>query len=154
MHLILRRAAVLACLSAAAMPGQEKKVLFLSHSAGFVHDVAKRPAPDRLSLAESELIAIVKDEYAVDATQDCAVLTPEKLKTYDAVVFYTTGELPAPPGGAQALIDYVRGGGGFVGIHCAADTWYKVPAYGEMLGGVFEAHPWNQAVRLTNELGA
>src|SRR5262249_11695372 len=131
---------------------QEKRVLFLTHSAGYVHDVVKRPAPDRLSLAEVELSAILKKRgFAVECTQDCAVLTAENLKKQDVVVFYTTGEPPAPPGGAQALADWVRAGGAFAGIHCATDTWYRVPAYGEMVGGIFDGHPWNQMVRVRNE---
>ena len=136
---------------AAAAPSQDsqpkKKALFLTHSAGYVHDVVKRPAPDQLSFAEKELTELLS-WFQVDCTQDCGVLTAENLKRYDLVAFYTTGELPAPPGGAQALIDWVRNGGRFVGIHCAADTWYTVPAYGDMLGGVFESHPWNQSVRV------
>jgi type 1 glutamine amidotransferase len=141
---------------AVAMSAQEsapaKNILFLTHSAGYVHDVVKRPAPDQLSLAEVELTAIARARgWSVDCTQDCAVLTADNLKKYDVVAFYTTGELPAPPGGAEALIAWVRGGGRFLGIHCAADTWYTVPAYGDMLGAVFESHPWNQKVRIKNE---
>jgi type 1 glutamine amidotransferase len=137
---------------AAALPAQEKKLLFLTHSAGYVHDVVKRPAPGQLSLAEVELTAILKPRgFAVECTQDCAVLDAANLRKYDVVVFYTTGELPAPRGGAQALLEWVRAGGAFAGIHCASDTWYGVPAYGEMVGGVFDGHPWNQKVRIRNE---
>jgi type 1 glutamine amidotransferase len=155
MRKILLRLALFALSAAVVSPAQDtrraKRVLILTHSAGYVHDVVKRPAPDQLSFAEKELTEILRPGWTVDCTQDCSVLTAEKLAAYDVVAFYTTGELPAPKGGAEALIQWVRNGGGFVGIHCAADTWYTVPAYGDMLGGVFDAHPWNQRVRLIGE---
>jgi type 1 glutamine amidotransferase len=40
-------------------------------------------------------------------------------------VFYTTGELPMDEAQKRALMDFVRGGKGFVGIHSATDTFYK-----------------------------
>jgi type 1 glutamine amidotransferase len=85
------------------------------------------------------------------ATQDCDLLTPESLADFDAVVFCTTGELPVPDGGREALIEFVRGGGGFVGVHCASDTFYEFPPYQRMLGGVFDGHPWTQPVTVRVE---
>ena len=35
----------------------------------------------------------------------------------------------------------MRAGGGYVGIHAAADTEYTWPWYGEMVGGYFRNHP-------------
>jgi len=70
------------------------------------------------------------------------------------VVFYTTGELPLPEGGAQALVDWVRAGGAFAGVHSATDTLHEFPAYGEMIGGIFDGHPWNQKVGVMVEDGA
>jgi hypothetical protein len=40
------------------------------------------------------------------------------------------------------LMDFVKGGGGFVGIHSATDTLYNEPEYGEMMNGYFWGHPW------------
>ena len=63
MRQILQRAAIFALVIAVAAPAQDsrpqKKLLFLTHSAGYVHDVVKRPAPDQLSFAEKELTAIL-----------------------------------------------------------------------------------------------
>ena len=42
-------------------------------------------------------------------------------------------------------------GGGFVGVHSATDTWYEVPEYAELVGGVFDGHPWHQRVRIVVE---
>ncbi|MGC1271164.1 MAG: ThuA domain-containing protein [Croceibacterium sp.] len=67
----------------------------------------------------------------------------KNLDYFDAVVFYTNGELELDTEQKQALLDFVRQDGkGFVGIHTAAATAYAWPEYGEMLGGVFDNHPW------------
>ncbi len=123
-----------------------QRVLFLTHSAGFVHDVVKRPDPFVLSLAEERLTEAARGRFEVVATQDCGEITASKLARFDAVVFYTTGELPLPPGGKEALVDWVAQGGAFVGIHCASDTFYEFPPYQAMLGGVFDGHPWHQEI--------
>ena len=36
----------------------------------------------------------------------------------------------------------MKGGGGFVGIHAATDTFQSWPEYGRMIGGYFDGHPW------------
>ena len=40
-----------------------------------------------------------------------------------------------------AMERFVRHGGGFVGIHAAADTEYDWPWYGELVGARFKSHP-------------
>ncbi len=125
-------------------PASRPRVLFFSHSAGFRHEVVTRPMPDRLSMAEEAAIGAYSSRYALTATQDVAAIAPEKLAGYAAVVFYTTGELPVPPEHRDALLAYVRRGGGFVGIHPATDTFYKFPAWADFLGGWFDGHPWHE----------
>src|SRR6185503_18962080 len=101
------------------------RILFLTHSAGFKHDVVNRPAPDRLSIAEAALADAAAGEFDVVATQDCGAVTADSLAQFAAVVFYTTGELPISPAGRDALFEFVRSGGAFIGIHCATDTFYS-----------------------------
>jgi type 1 glutamine amidotransferase len=115
-------------------------VLYLTHSAGFKHDV--------LPLSQKILKEIGErtGAFEITATDDCAPLSREGLKKYDAVVFYTTGELPISDEQKSALLDFIRSGKGFVGIHSATDTFYKWPEYGELLGGYFDQHPWHQEV--------
>jgi type 1 glutamine amidotransferase len=45
-----------------------------------------------------------------------------------------------------ALIDFVRSGGGFIGVHSATDTFYTWSDYLDPIGGYFNGHPWHQAV--------
>ncbi len=127
------------------------RVLFLTHSAGYVHGVVKRDSPETLSKAERELLEAAEGRFLVEATQDCAAITAENLERYQAVVFYTTGELPISAEDRDALIEWVAGGGAFVGIHCATDTFYEYPAYMEMIGGTFDGHPWHEPVELVVE---
>ncbi len=122
------------------------KVLFVTHSAGFVHDVVKRKNPDSLAFAEEKLVEAARGRFEVICTQDCSQVA--NLKDYAAVVFYTTGELKID---ADALVEWVKGGGAFVGIHCATDTLYKHAGYSEMIAGHFDGHPWHEKVTLKVE---
>lgn len=36
---------------------------------------------------------------------------------------------------------FIQAGGGYVGIHSAANTEYHWPWYGKMVGGYFDGHP-------------
>jgi len=47
-----------------------------------------------------------------------------------------------------ALLDFVRSGGGFLGVHSATDTFYTWPDYLDLIGGYFNGHPWHQAVTI------
>ncbi|HVR85361.1 MAG TPA: ThuA domain-containing protein [Planctomycetota bacterium] len=124
------------------------RVLFLTHSAGFVHDVVKRPSPSKLSLAEQALKDACGSAAQLVTTQDPGEVTAEKLKQYRAVAFYTSGDLPIDK---EALLEYVRGGGGFVCIHNGMATLMKYPPYGEMVGASFDGHPWDQEIGIRVE---
>jgi uncharacterized protein len=63
-------------------------------------------------------------------------------------MFFTTGELPMSDLQKQALMDFIRDGGGFLGVHSATDTFYRWPEYGRLIGGYFDQHPWHQEVRI------
>lgn len=125
------------------------KVLFLTHSAGFVHDVVKRASPNELAIAERGLVEAARGTFDVRCTQDCGEITAETLAGVQAVCFYTTGELPISDAGRSALMSWMREGGAFVGIHCATDTFYQYQPYVDMIGGLFNGHPWHQEVRVT-----
>jgi type 1 glutamine amidotransferase len=77
-------------------------------------------------------------------------LSPESLKNYDAVVFAsTTGDLPIPD--PQGLLDWIRQGHAFIGIHAASDTFHNWPGYIDMLGGEFQHHGAQVGVECLNE---
>jgi uncharacterized protein len=121
-----------------------KKVLYITYSAGFRHDVIP------LSM---ELLPQIgrKNGFDVVATKDLAFLSSVSLPAYDAVVFYTTGELPISDADKANLLAWIKSGKGFIGIHSATDTFYQWPEYGEMIGGYFDGHPWHQEVKVKVE---
>lgn len=92
------------------------------------------------------------DGFGVDATEDPTVFSRRSLAAYDAVAFVnTTGDVLE---GSQrtALERFVRGGGGWAGVHSAADTEYSSDFYTELLaGGRFLAHPLQQPGLIVRE---
>jgi type 1 glutamine amidotransferase len=79
--------------------------------------------------------------FAVDATEDADAFSDDNLRRYDVVAFVlTTGDVL--DAGEQASFErFVRAGGGFVGVHSAADTEYGWPWYGGLVGAYFRDHP-------------
>jgi type 1 glutamine amidotransferase len=91
--------------------------------------------------------------FAVDDTADAAGIGPG-LAGYRAVVFLsTTGDL-LDPGQQAALRRYLEGGGGWVGVHGAADAEYDWPWYGGLVGAWFRRHPAVQPATVRPAPGA
>ncbi len=68
--------------------------------------------------------------------------TPETLGKFDAVLMYANWNMhdPMPAGQLKALLDYVRGGGGFLPIHCASACYGGSPEFVRLVGGRFKSH--------------
>lgn len=131
----------------------KKRLLLITESRGFVHGVVNRGKKDTC-LVEDVFIELAKKHpfFEVDYTQDSrSVITGENLKKYDAVFFYTTGELPLSDAQKSDLLAFVKKGNGFGGSHCATDTFYKWKEYGELIGAYFDGHPWHQKVKVIVE---
>lgn len=110
---------------------------------GFHHEVTDHTAQVLQQLGKQS------GAFTVDVTQDAhATLNATNLRRYDAVVFYTTGELPLTPQEKKDFMAWVRAGHGVVGIHCATDTNYTWPEWRQMIGGVFNDHPWHAGSKL------
>jgi hypothetical protein len=72
------------------------------------------------------------------------------LAKYDAIIFAnTTGDLPVPD--REALLDFIKRGKGFVGVHAATDTFPGFPGYIEMIGGQFKTHGAQVEVDIINQ---
>ena len=132
------------------------QVLVLMHAAAYEHDVVRRPTPGRPSIAEQVVADLGRESGAFTATllqsaTELKTLTPEAVRSFRAVLFYTTGSLPLSAEAREALFAHVREGAGFIGVHSADDTWDEVAEYGDMLGGRFNGHPWHQRVRVIVE---
>jgi cytochrome c len=91
-------------------------------------------------------IAAVRDigaanGFDVDATEDATAMTPANLMRYRAVLFLSTSGDVLDRDQETALERYVLSGGGFAGVHAAADTEYDWPFYEELVGTRFKQHP-------------
>ena len=112
----------------------------ITHSAGFKHDYLPTAQKVVKSLGEQTGF------FNAITTDNCTVLNEEELSKFDAILFATSGELPISDKNKTDLINSIKAGKGFIGVHNATDTLYKFPAYGEMIGGYFNGHPWTQEV--------
>ena len=124
--------------------GQKKlRLLYVTQSMGFRHQ----------SLHKSEEVMEQlgnKNDFEVTLTQMAQLkLTAANIKNYDVIVFYTTGELPLSDDQKTLLLNWIKGGKLFLGLHSATDTFYKWPEYGEMINGWFDGHPWTQETEVT-----
>jgi len=61
----------------------------------------------------------------------------------------TSGELAFDADQKAAIVAFVNRGGGYVGVHSAADTLYEWPDYGRLVGAYFKEHPWTQEAAVT-----
>ncbi len=140
-----------------AKPLKARKMLVFSKTNGFRHDSI---ATGKLALAE---LGRKTGAFEVVISDDLAQFEAANLKQYDAVCFLSTtqnvfaphpNELKTMSEEAKAaatkreaelkdsLMNFLKSGGGFVGIHAATDSCYEWPEYGKMLGGYFNGHPW------------
>jgi type 1 glutamine amidotransferase len=149
--LILALAAGARDLPSPADPGDKAaarrfRVLVFTKTTGFRHD----SIPDGITLVQQLGAA---NDFRVDVSENGSVFTPQGLKAYRAVVFLnTTGEVLSTAQKA-AFRTYIRQGGGWVGVHSAADTEHAWPFYGQLLGrgAWFASHPEIQTATLLRE---
>jgi cytochrome c len=116
--------------SASAKP----RILVFTKTAGFRHD--------SILAAISAIRELGADNgLTVDATEDSGAFTNATLARYDAVVFLmTTGDV-LDEAQQRAFERFIRRGGGFAGVHSAADTEYGWAWYGGLVGAYFKSHP-------------
>lgn len=161
----------LAFSSYSAEPAPKKKLLLVTDSGGFIHD--------SVGLAE-DILKEVCAKHNIEVTcyrytrnpedkafaayaksfrertgkpvekEHCGRVNAETLKKFDAVLFFTTGN-PLTKEETKDLVEWVKAGGAFSGTHCATDTLYGEPTYGELVGAYFVNHPWHQKIKLKVE---
>lgn len=114
------------------------RILLFHKTAGFYHKSIPAGVEALKELGR-------ENNITVDASDDSTLFTVENLKKYRAIVFLsTTGDI-LNSSQQDALQQYIRGGGGFVGIHAAADTEYDWPWYNQLVGAYFKSHPKPQS---------
>jgi uncharacterized protein len=147
-----------------AKPQQTRKLLVFSKTNGFRHASI---ATGKLALTE---MGAKTGAFETVISDDLAEFEKENLNKYDAVCFLSTTMnvfLPHPKemeklsaeekAAATArearlkenLMNFIKAGRGFVGIHAATDTCYEWKEYGKMINGVFDGHPWTANTRVS-----
>jgi type 1 glutamine amidotransferase len=142
-----RFAAALLCLAVpAAHAAEPLRVLAFSRTTGFRHD--------SIPVAHAVLQALApRHRMSVVASEDAGRFAAVPLADFDVVLFLnTTGDVLDATQQA-ALQAFVENGGGWVGVHAAADTEYGWPFYGTLLGNGawFASHPAIQPAGVVRE---
>jgi len=109
----------------------QRRLLVFSKTAGFRHASIKDGKIALQKLASEH-------NFAIDFSEDSTVFTDANLAHYDAVVFLLTTGAIFDNNQKAAFERYIRGGGGYVGVHSASDTEYDWPWYGGLLGSFMD----------------
>ncbi|WP_047245049.1 ThuA domain-containing protein [Maribacter thermophilus] len=112
----------------------EPKVLVFSKTMGFKH--ASIPA----GIAAIQKLG-KENGFVVDTTKNAELFTDENLKQYSAVIFMSTTGNVLDQYQEAAFERYIQAGGGYVGVHAAADTEYDWGWYNNLAGAQFLSHP-------------
>ena len=122
-------------------PAKPRKILVFWRCEGFYHK--------NIPVVNEALKIMGQKTGAFEVTvctDDYSVFTPEKLAQFDAVCLNNTTHLKfnpkETPERCKALMDFVKGGKGLIGVHAATDNFYDWPEGMEMMGGKFTGHPW------------
>lgn len=110
-------------------------LVFTRNGKGYVHD----NIPNSIDAIK----ALGRDRgFAVDATEDPAVFSDDRLKQYNALVFSNTNNAVFDTDAQRvALMRYVQSGGGFAAIHSASGTERSWKWFAALVGGRFSRHP-------------
>mgnify|MGYP000055981250 CR=1 FL=1 len=152
-----------------ATAAEKKAVLIFGNTLGFRHgDAIKEGSPILEQIAKGL-------GYDALVTEDPACLDPDAIKRWNLLIFNnTTGDPTAErklikedvdktgkkrpvyqtiqhPERRKALIERVKEGAGWIGIHSAADSLYDFPEFNQMVNGWFAGHPWSGKVKVTIE---
>ena len=115
-------------------PSARFRVLVFSRTTGFRHDSIPTGIAAIKQLGNDH-------DFQVDASEDPALFRDAVLSKFDAVIFLSTTGDPLNDSEQAAFERYIQGGGGYVGIHAAADTEYTWTWYGKLVGAYFRNHP-------------
>jgi cytochrome c len=128
-------------------PARLEHVLVFTRTTGFRHD-SIGAGVDALRLLAQQ------NGFSIQQTEDPADFTDERLAGFDVVVWLNTDSDVLNDGARLAFQRYIRGGGGWVGVHAASASETTWAWYGQLIGGgaFFSGHPAIQPARVQVEL--
>src|SRR6185295_7842034 len=142
----------LAPVAGVSQDKKKYKILYITQSKGFKHGSVDRKKDAPLAPSEISVTEIGKESglFDVECTQDATILTPEKLKELDAVMFYTTGDpFPISKENFAAFEEWLKEGHAMIGTHSATDTFGDFQPYWSLINGTFDGHPWGSGETCT-----
>ncbi|MCO4098679.1 MAG: ThuA domain-containing protein [Gemmatimonas sp.] len=122
-------------------PAGPARLLVFSKTAGYRHESIDSGKVALMRLAQA-------NGMQADTTEDASRITEASLEQYAAVVFLSTTENVLNREQEIDLQRYIQTGGGYVGIHAAADAEYDWAWYGRLVGAYFKSHPEQQDATL------
>ncbi len=132
----------------------KKHILFLGGSTEYAHDAVSHAMYTMEKLGEESGL------FDVRFHTDMELLTKQDLKAnkknlnwFDAVMFYTQGDLPLTDQQKADFMSFVKEDGkGVLAAHSGTDSFRNSwPEYIDMVGGAFDQHPWHTKVRINVE---
>jgi len=127
-----------------ALAVAKPRLLVFSKTAGFRHDSIPVGIQTMKELGAER-------GFGVEGSEDATVFSEQGLSKFDVVMFLcTTGDV-LNADQERAFEKFIRNGGGYVGVHAAADTEYDWPFYGEVVGAWFKGHPAIQKAKVKVE---
>jgi type 1 glutamine amidotransferase len=136
-----------------AQPGSSdaRRVLLVTATAGYYHQsipTVWRTLPQIAYGAGLTVETILPDVASLER------LTPELLAAHDVLcLVHNGGDLPLSDAQKQAILDFVAGGNGLVGVHGASTICYEWLAYRDLLGAHFKSHPPAATFSVVVEVG-
>ena len=109
-------------------------VLLFTKTEGFRHQSIEESIPLVADLLRGK-------NLKVRVSEDASIFNDDSLALFEAVIFLnTTGDV-LNDAQQEAFQQFIRRGGGFVGIHAATDTEFDWPWYNGLVGAYFDGHP-------------
>ena len=110
------------------------EILFLGHTNNRAHNSER--------LADIFTKEFFKDGINITFTMDPNAMNEENLSKYDGLIVYANHDTISRSQ-EQALLNFVRGGKGFIPLHCASYCFRNSPEVVEMIGGQFKSHRYD-----------
>ena len=132
-----KRSPAKAMKTTAGTPAALNKVLVFSRTKGYRHASIPKGKLAIMQLGK-------ENGFAVDTTEDASKINENNLKQYSAVIWLSTTGNVLDDAQQAAFQRYIQAGGGYMGIHAAADTEYDWPWYNQLAGAWFLNHPKQQ----------